>query len=735
MYAIPSHFSRTAGLWVGSLFAFSGAWAADTAKPESDAFPVLVSNYIKVSGELPSVSGSKAEFQTRTQIPKVGAGGIEDFNFTKDLSKETNLQIDGRVLPGAEDYLAQFRVTKDEVGSFEAGYKRFRTFYDGMGGFFPINNAWLPLYPQALFVDRGKFFVTGTIALPDKPVFTFRYSNETRSGRKSSTIWGDTDLTGIPIWSLSSLNPVSSNRKIVPAYLQLGERQETWEASMKHTVGKTTAVISVIGSRINNLDTRSVDRYPGELKPFPAIPSNPPTLIAATLANNPNRGFDQQGFKENATTLTGKIETVMSDTVTVYVGASYRHADEDIAAARLITADIRTVTGIVSTVGPFTSGGRPPYSYTSAGHLKNNIYTGNIGVEMKPTKDLHIDAGLRVEEYKASGLNEANFINALVVQSTGAVTQQPVYAANSSKIKDTPWTPALDVRYTGIKNVTFYGTFDYRKVPGTEWKDYQNINPSGSVILPTLLLESQQVNEKHLYYRAGANWMPSSMVTLRAEAFKKDHENNFTGDGPSLGSYFILDYDTYGARLTATARATPQLTFTTRYIYQRGKGRVSEDGFVKGDSNDTRTHQFDETVDWAPTKEFYMQGNVNVVFNEIMTAYPKSSGAALDVLHNANNNYWNGSVVAGFVVDKFTDAQLLGTYYRADNYNAALAAATTPYGLSVKEYSLTVGLKHKFSDRLVASAKVGYFYSNNETTGGFANFKGTVAYVSLAQAF
>jgi len=54
-----------------------------------------------------------------------------------------------------------------------------------------------------------------------------------------------------------------------------------------------------------------------------------------------------------------------------------------------------------------------------------------------------------------------------------------------------------------------------------------------------------------------------------------------------------------------------------------------------------------------------------------------------------------------------------------------------PYGQSGRDYSLTVGLKHKFSDRMVGSAKVGYFNSNNETTGGFANYKGTVGYLSL----
>ena len=88
--------------------------------------------------------------------------------------------------------------------------------------------------------------------------------------------------------------------------------------------------------------------------------------------------------------------------------------------------------------------------------------------------------------------------------------------------------------------------------------------------------------------------------------------------------------------------------------------------------------------------------------------------------------------MTGFVVDKATDALLQATYYKANNYNAALAAATDPYGQGVRDYSVTFGLKHKFSDRLVGSAKLGYLNSNSETTGGFSNYKGAVGYCTLS---
>ena len=162
----------------------------------SDALPEFDSNYIKFSAGGADVNGSKAAYQARTQNAKTGAAGIEDLRFDYDLKDKTTLSVTGRALAGQEDYLLNFKLAKEEVGSVEVGYKTFRTYYDGAGAFFPIGNVWLPLSSRPLYVDRGQFTVQGTIALPKAPVWTFKYTHSTRDGRKDSTIFGDSNLTG-----------------------------------------------------------------------------------------------------------------------------------------------------------------------------------------------------------------------------------------------------------------------------------------------------------------------------------------------------------------------------------------------------------------------------------------------------------------------------------------------------------------------------------------------------------
>src|SRR6478736_316980 len=47
------------------------------------------------------------------------------------------------------------------------------------------------------------------------------------------------DVTGIPVYNVSSLNPFSSNRKIVASLLELDEKQQNLSATLTHTVGNT----------------------------------------------------------------------------------------------------------------------------------------------------------------------------------------------------------------------------------------------------------------------------------------------------------------------------------------------------------------------------------------------------------------------------------------------------------------------------------------------------------------
>jgi hypothetical protein len=722
------------------------------AAEEADPFQAY-SSYVKFSGQTAAITGNDAAYAKRQQTSPDGSAGLEDLHLVRDIDPATSLTVDGRALFGNGDYLAKVNVTRNEVGSFEVGYKRFRTFYDGIGGFFPHNSYWAPLAKEELHTDRGNFWTDLKIARPNAPVFHLRYSDERRTGEKDSTIWGDTDATGIPIWNKSALNPYSANRKLVPSYIDLNERLRTIEASVSHTIGKTSVVLSVVRAETDNADTRWLNRYPGEVKPYPAIPtsaSSPNILIAPEQANNAIYGFDRQSVDSTATTFSGEFETRLTERISLFGGLRYQRVSADLGTDREMTTDIMTATGKVHAIGGFSVGAtgspsRPPNSFTTQdGHATERIFSGNFGVKVEPVKALFVTLALKGEDSSSDARMQLNTINTKVVLTTGAVSSVPVSVTNSSTTDQTAWTPELDVRYAGIKNVSLYANFDYRHVSGDETAYNGSVSTSGTgtagtVIVGTPTIAEDNTGENHGHYKVGANWNACSALTLRSELFYRDHRNSFADMASTDG--YILGYRYRGWKVSGIVRPLPGLSFTTRYVQQVGEADVRADqtdsthyaGVGDYESMDSRNHLIGETIDWAPTKQIYFQANLNVVFATLSTAYPRAGGSANDVLRNADNNYWSGSFISGFAVGPATNLELQAAIYRADNYQSSMVVST-PYGAEAKESSIAVAVKHCFSDKIRGTLKVGYFDRQNITTGGFTNFRGPMAYLSIEHA-
>ena len=732
---------RSAGLLVSLALALTAgpargqdAAAASVMAKQSvttDAFPRFES-FIKISGQAPSVTGSDSAYARRFQLPTSGAYGIEAMHIAKDLNPETSMEFDGRALTGAEDYLAALKFTKNEVGSFDMGYKSFRTFYDAIGGFFPRNSFFKQLGTSELHTDRSKFWANLKIARPDKPSFELSYTNERRDGRKDTTIWGNTDYTGIPINTVGSLNLYTAARSLIPSYIDLDEKQQNLVASMKHTIGNTQVELEVASNKTNSLDSRFVNRYPDELKPYPAIPTIPNSVVPPNLANNPISGFDKQKIDANVMTYTGKFETKATDQLTFFGGLSYQDASADIGGDRQMTITINTAMGFVRAVGGYIPpGGRPPYSYTTlSGETKEKILTGNFGFTFKPQNDLIMSLAIKGENEDMKGHNHVVYINNAIVQATGVVTPIMVDAPNVSSRNEDSWVPEFTIRYTGIKDLSLYADLDYRSTPGKQAGTSIGV---GANAVPSVVASAENTRLNHGHYKVGANWTVNQMVSLRGEFYLKDHQNSYTGYGLSTGSNFILGYNYQGVKLTAIVKPLNTLTFTTRLVAQSGSMDTTTDYGTNYDSLASKNRIISETIDWNPDKNVYVQGNVNVVFATMSTAYPQAGNPANNLLRNSDSNYINGSIVTGFTVDKNTDLHLEYTFYRADNYKPGNNIYVF-YGAGATEYTVAAEFSRKFSNKLIGHVKVGYFDSKNDTTGGNTNFKGPMGYVSLDYA-
>jgi len=715
---------RGASLLAGVSLALTAVTARGSDKANSDAFPNFDS-YIKITGQAPSISGDENAYQRRMQASRSGGVGIEDFHFAKDLNKATSMEVNGHALAGSEDYLASVKIVKNEFGSVDFGYKTFRTFYDGVGGFFPLNGNWMPLNDRNLYLDRGKFWAEATLALPNAPVFTIKYTRDNRDGKKDTTIWGDTDFTGMP----NNNPPISQVRKMNPSYIDMNEKSEALEFTAKHTIGNTSLQLTLLGEHIDNLDTRYLTRFVGEARPFPTPAST--LLVPAAQMNNQVVITQGDGIDSKMTSAMFNTDTKFSDTVSLKVGLNYQLLHADQSGSRFLVTSTPTATGVV----PITTA-----NYNNlVGGSRIKTLTGTVALDVQATKDLSFKFGIKSEEEYIR--SDAAF-DVIAASGTPAVTlattQRKEWAHMSEKLN----TPEVEVRYTGIKDLALYANMSRAKATGTE-KNTSAYNPATATSGTNALMNG---NESHANYTIGANWKPVSLLVVRAELFKKSHQNESVGFGVQAGDYYMLDNNFTGVKGTVIVKPTDVVSVTGRYVYQKGTMEVTGylPTFPAFPACDATNHTLAGTIDFTPNNQFYAQANVNVVFNTISTIYPRagitpatSTNIAYDtnrVLHNANNNYVTASFLCGTTVSKNDDLQFQVTYYKADNDDSALAGMTMPYGAVAKDTSATVGLKHKFSERLVGDAKVGYFDSTNDTNGGKTNFHGPQGYLSLTYA-
>ena len=713
---------------------FASLSFTQTPPPNADAFPTFES-YIKVSGVAPFTTGDNAAYAMRQGSPTAGSGGIEDFYYTKDTSDTTTVVSKGHALAGAEDYLASVNVTTANMGSIEAGYKVFRTFYDGIGGFFPQSNTFQKLGHEELHTDRGSFWFNVTLAKPDRPVFNVNFQADTRTGKKDSTIWAAiisptaTVTNGILVG-----NTVPANTPfIAPNVLNMNEHHEELQASVVVTSGKVKETLKGAINWINNNDYRSYVKNPG---------SNVIASPEVTVLD------DQELIHSTNFRILNQIEAKLNDKLGWDIAATYDH--------QFSTNGGQWITPAYSATAAST------YPAVTAGNIygkaKVDDYVANTFLHYNPTKNWTTDIGIR-DEYKVISSRGGFITTSLATGSTSTAASNLTVANDLTYSHETEHvdTPELSLQYLGISNMTVYLNADYRinhanqhwinpyaasTVAGITGVATTAFAPAGSVFF-------QEADQNNKDLKVGLNWSPSRIITIRAEIFRKDHQNQYVGSSDligigSTGGLYATGYTFTGMKFNVQIKPTQTLSFNTRFQPQHGSMSVLGNTVTGGLGNEITSgvvtgSLLSESIDWSPKPWLYTEGNVNFVYNSIQTAYPyvtvATPPAAIGTpIANADNNYVTAMLLAGFVIDKQTDTNIQGLLTRATNYNRQIMMGGIPYGAAFYERSITVGLKHKLSDRMFAEGKVGYLDRQDATAGGFTNYKGPLVYLSLTCA-
>ena len=658
---------------------------ADQSEPESE-----LRNWITLSVGGAFVDGNDAAFQRSRGIPTGALGGVEDFHYEQDLKDDGLFKVDGRGIFDNHDYSIRLELSQPEKGFIRAGYEQFRTWYDGSGGYFPGNDQWFALYDDAFAVDRSKVWFEGGLRLPKWPEFTVRYSHLTREGEKDSTTWGQTTQTG-----------GAGTRNLVPAFWDLDEVRDVWEADVRHTLGKTDLGLGLRFETASHDNRHNLRQLPGE---------------AGDAYVSQKEGTDSSLFNLHAFT-----ESRITKKMLLTAGYAFTDLDTDLSGYRVYgTAYDPDLAQRLPSVNTFEG---------LQGGSRLGQHVVNLNLMLTPWESVVVVPSARFEK---QDIESSSRYGSPAAADPWIST--PYSVSSDRGLLDV--SESLEIRYTGLTNWVFFARGNWLQGSGDLEETRYNLG-TASLALDRATDDSRTWQK----YTVGANWHPLRRLRLAAEYYHKSRHNEFDhsrdttpNPPPGLSRYpaFLRaqDFETDDANVRITWRPANALTLVARYDFQISTIETKPDHLPNRESAELTSHIISGNVSWTPLSRLYLQAGVDYVTDETETP---AQGLTQSV-QSSENDYWTAHCGAGFVLDDKTDLTADYHYYRADNYvdNSAFGL---PYGAGLEEHGVTASVVRRVSRRVQVSLKYGFFRSRDETSGGNNDFDSHLLYGTMQYRF
>jgi hypothetical protein len=683
------------------------------------------------------INGNAAQFKQEHGMSGDVYGGIQDLHYEQTVGKNGTFSVDGHAIFDNHDYDVKMELSQPGLGYIRGGYTEFRSWYDGNGGFFPVNGQiFSPAHPE-MYIDRGEAWVELGLRMPNLPEITLHYSHQFRDGEKDSLIWGDTTLTGL-----------ATARKIAPAFRDIDETRDLFAADIIQTFGNTDVGVGMRYEHSDTDDQLQLERAAGQLPPIVAAPGA--------------QRFFTQDDKNSLDSFNGHVstETRFSDSLWLTSAYSYTTLGSDIAGTRIVGTDYDSLYGAPI----LTLQLRDEGFLNLAGTSQVDEHVFNLSLMWLPAKQLTLLSAFRythqdndswstfLDTNTAANVAPFNAGN----PKGGYHLIAPVMDAADSADTFNNFAETLELRYDGITNWVFYVRGDWEEEFGTVHEhEIIGLTDQGALNKDTGLLSQK--------YTAGANWYPMMTLNLSWQYYHKitDYDNHFNSElasPPTLGAERSermlnqeLDTDDLNFRVTWRPKIPAKLgtlALVTRYDFVRGTidgqwaisptavGAPPTNTILASQQTAVLTnHVITESITWNPCARLYLQGDISYVLNTTDTPadynlIPNTSVTILDF----KNDYWTVSGAAGYVLDQKTDLRAEYTYYRADDYqNNALVAL--PYGAGATEHTVSASISRQIAKNIRLKVQYSYFNYTDQTSGGFNNYEAHSIYSSLQFRF
>lgn len=630
------------------------------------------------------VSGDEIEFQHRHHTVDGPYGGLETFHWEKFVGDNGIFLMDGRAMLLNNDYSVRLRLNDTEKGYIRAGYRQFRTWYNGIGGFHPPGDLWFPLNDRDLHLDRGEFWIETGLTLPDWPEFSVRYSHSFRDGRKDSTSWGVSNRAG--------------GRGISASFWDIDEERNTVEGKVKDTFGNTDMELRARYEAVNLDNSLNIRQYPTE---------------AAERYLTDKDGQRTDLFSAHAFT-----ETRFTDDILFTSGWLYSNLDTDITGSRIYG------TGYNSVYDPAFF--RPPDYVGLTGGSQLRQYVMSLNLQYAITKDLLLMPSFRAEK---QGIDS----NSLAL----ADPTDDSYIAADSESGLVDLSGRLELRYQGLKKWVFFVRGDWTGSNG-DLEERQAFLETGDLTF-TRDTDIDRLTQK---YTATARYYPIRQLSFAGQYYHKIHEYDYSHsrdstDNTSFNRYpaFLTDQDftTDDVNFRTTWRPHSRVTIVGRYDFQISTVDTRGAGLSEVESAEITSHIFSGNITWNPLNRLYFGGTFNYVMDQTESHANRAPSPTRLVLES-ENDYWNAVFTTGYALSNRTDVEAQYIFYRADNY-IDNSDKSVPYGSGYEEHGITAGIIHRIRENIRVSLKYGFFTLHDDLTGGKTDYDAHLVSATMQYRF
>lgn len=660
------------------------------------------------------LKGDIARGQNMLHVEDRMNAGIEELFFTKAINDNTTFTLEAKAFDF--DYLIDLKLVKEGVGYIHAGYKQTRYWYDGSGAFYLPRGSMIKLYPEELYLDRGNLWLELGRTLSEHTNFVLRYDLYTREGKKDSLSMGEVT---VPVTATS----LAGARGIIPAFRQIDERRHVAKATVTTGNDKATYKFSGMidsGEMNNSLNVRR--RYLET-----AAPRNPDRLFT----HKDKSEFDIYSFYAAA-------QNKINERMTLNAAISRTTIDNVLHGTRIY--------GLPASYDPvfdaaYANRQQRDEGFKSIhGDVQSTQHVGTVNFVVRPNKDWTMLAVVRLERFTTKA--DAEYAETNNPSTTGNATLLLIteeIGVHTAK-KQNNSTESFEVRYNGIKNVALNAKAEFEQTSG-KIEELQIVEPG---ILNTIRIQRNgdfDVNGHK--YSFTANWYPRAGTTIAAQVYNKvrkhgygvtiDNTPNTSGNRyPGYPTDFDTEVNDMNVRLSW--RVAHNLRLVTRYDYMETTNDFGAEGAGFGQASKLESQIISQTITWNPTARLFIQGNVNVVRDNIKTPFTNLTGNAAGITSDTHNDYTNVSVNAGYALDDQSDLLIVASQYRATNYMPTDFRSMS-YGTDAKTQQASATYTRSLNARTKLSLKYTYAKHEEPSSGGFSDYDAHLIYGKLQYRF